>query len=148
EIALRCRRRADRHRRVRHLDVQRIAVGLGVDRDRLDAHAARGLDDPAGDLDAVGDQNSLEHAAIEASRGRLRLCGGAAKMSTGGNRGPIVHMNMRGGRRAPRTWLAIHARTYASTSGELRTRAQSPGNHPRAVSRTTMGEFLIAATSA
>ena len=26
------------HRLVRHLDVQRVAVGLGIDRDRLDPH--------------------------------------------------------------------------------------------------------------
>ena len=43
--------------------MQGVAVGLGIDRDRLDAHAARGLDDPAGDLAAIGDQDALEHAA-------------------------------------------------------------------------------------
>ena len=42
--------------------MQRVAVGLGIDRDRLDAHPPRGLDDPAGDLAAIGDQNALEHA--------------------------------------------------------------------------------------
>ena len=62
QIALRRRRRADRHGLVGHLDVQRVAVGVGIDRDRLDAHPARGLDDPAGDLAAVGDQDALEHA--------------------------------------------------------------------------------------
>ncbi len=34
EIALRGRRRADRHRLIGHLDMQRVAVGLGIDRDR------------------------------------------------------------------------------------------------------------------
>ena len=62
QIALRRGRRADRHRLVGHLDVQRVAVGLGIDRDRLDAHPARRLDDPAGDFAAVGDQDALEHA--------------------------------------------------------------------------------------
>jgi hypothetical protein len=36
-------------------DVQRVLVGVRIDRDRRDAHAARGLDDAAGDLAAVGD---------------------------------------------------------------------------------------------
>ncbi len=45
-----------------HLDMQRVAVGLGIDRDRLDAHRSRGADDPAGDLAPVGDQDTLEHA--------------------------------------------------------------------------------------
>ena len=64
EIAFGRRRRADRHGLVRHLHVKRVAVGLGIDRDRLDAQAARGLDDPAGDLAAIGDQDTLEHAGL------------------------------------------------------------------------------------
>ena len=55
------RRRADMHRLVGHLDVQRVPVGIGIDGDRLDAHAPRGLDDPAGDLAPVGDQDLVEH---------------------------------------------------------------------------------------
>ena len=39
-----------------------ITVGLGIDRDRFNTHPPRGLDDPAGDLAAIGDQDSLEHA--------------------------------------------------------------------------------------
>ena len=35
EIALRRRRRPDRDRRIGHLDMQRVAVGLGIDRDGL-----------------------------------------------------------------------------------------------------------------
>ena len=62
QIALGRGRRADVHRLVRHLDMQRVAVGVGIDRDGLDAHPARGLDDPAGDLAAIGDQDALEHA--------------------------------------------------------------------------------------
>ena len=41
--------------------MERVAVGLGIDGDRLDPHPAGGLDDPAGDLAAIGDQNSFEH---------------------------------------------------------------------------------------
>ena len=37
--------------------MQRILVGIGIDRDGRDAHPARRLDDPAGDLAAVGDQD-------------------------------------------------------------------------------------------
>jgi hypothetical protein len=44
--------------------VQRVAVGLGIDRDRLYPHAAGSLDDPAGDLAAIGDQNSFEHGLV------------------------------------------------------------------------------------
>ena len=61
EIGLGGRRRTDRHRLVGHLDVQRILVGLGINRDRLYAHAARRLDDPARDLATIGDQDFLEH---------------------------------------------------------------------------------------
>ena len=63
EVALGGGRRPDRDRLVGHLDVQRVLVGLGIDRDGRDAHAAGGLDDAAGDLAAIGDQDALEHAA-------------------------------------------------------------------------------------
>ena len=61
EIGLRRGRRADMDRLVRHLDMQRVAVGVGIDRDRLDAHAPCRLDDPARDFATIGDQNLLEH---------------------------------------------------------------------------------------
>src|SRR5262245_37257754 len=61
EIALRRRRRADRHRLVRLAHMQRVGVRLGVDRHGLDAHGPRRPDDPAGDLPAIGDQDLLEH---------------------------------------------------------------------------------------
>ena len=64
EIALRGRRRADMHRLVGHLDMHRVAVGVGIDRDRRDAHPARRLDDAAGDLAAIGDQDFLEHRRL------------------------------------------------------------------------------------
>ena len=42
EIGLGGRRRADRNGLVRHIHMQRVAVGLGIDRDGLDAEPPRG----------------------------------------------------------------------------------------------------------
>ena len=42
-----------------------VAVGLGIDGDRLDSHPSGGLDDAAGDLAAVGDQNAFEHVKTD-----------------------------------------------------------------------------------
>ena len=73
QVALRGGRRADGDGGVGHFHMQRIAVGLGIDRDGFDAHAARGFDDPAGDLAAIGNQDSLEHRrtlSCPAERGR------------------------------------------------------------------------------
>ena len=61
QIAFGRRRRPDQNGLIGHFDVQRVAVGLGIDRDRLYPHPAGSLDDPAGDLAAIGDQNSFEH---------------------------------------------------------------------------------------
>ena len=62
------------HRLVRHLDMQRVRVGVGIDGDGRDAHLAGGLDDAAGDLAAIGDQDLLEHGLSPgpALNGRLR----------------------------------------------------------------------------
>jgi hypothetical protein len=38
------------NRLISHLDVQRVAIHLGIDRNRLDPHPAGGFDDPAGDF--------------------------------------------------------------------------------------------------
>ena len=57
-------RRADGYGRIGHFDMQRVAVGLGIDRNGFDPHAACGFDDPAGDLAAIGNQDSLEHCDI------------------------------------------------------------------------------------
>ena len=54
-------RRADADVVVGEADVQRLAVGLAVDRDGLDAELAARADHPQGDLPAVGDQDLLEH---------------------------------------------------------------------------------------
>ena len=72
KIAFGRRRRPDQNRLVRHLDMERVAVGLGIDRDGRDPHPAGGLDDPAGDLAAIGDQNSFEHGLLLATFGRDR----------------------------------------------------------------------------
>ena len=63
EIALGRRRGADGDRLIRHLDVERVAVGFGIDRDRRNPHPARGLYDAARDFAAIGNEDSLEHSA-------------------------------------------------------------------------------------
>jgi hypothetical protein len=63
EIALRRGGRADAHRFVGKAHVLGVAVGFGIDHDRLDAEfAARALD-AKGDLAPIRDQDLLEHAA-------------------------------------------------------------------------------------
>jgi len=54
-------RRPDQNGLIGHFDVERVAIGLRIDGNRLDPHAAGSLDDPAGDFAAIGDQNSFEH---------------------------------------------------------------------------------------
>ena len=82
QIALGRGRRADQHGLVGHLDMQRVAVGLGIDGYRRDPHAARSLDDPAGDFAAICDQNSFEHVLLAWALGRILArnvtCGDAA----------------------------------------------------------------------
>jgi hypothetical protein len=55
------RRRADGVGFVGQTDVQRRAIGLGVDRHRLHPELAASTDDADGDLASVGDQDLLEH---------------------------------------------------------------------------------------
>ena len=81
QIALRRRRRADQHRLVGHLDMERVAVGVGIDGDGRDAHAPGGLDDAAGDLAAIGNQDLLEHRATQSREPAFCLCGAIGKMS-------------------------------------------------------------------
>ena len=61
EIAVARRRRPDRPGLVGQLDMQRVGIGLGIDRDRRDPEPPRGADHPAGDLAAIGDQDLGEH---------------------------------------------------------------------------------------
>ena len=51
-------RRADAHRRIGQMHMQRIGIGIGMHRDRPDPHAPRGADDAARDLAPVGDQKA------------------------------------------------------------------------------------------
>ena len=81
QVALRGRRRPDRDRRIGHLDMQGVAVGVGIDRDRLDPHAPGGLDDPAGDFAAIGNQDALEHCGDFLGEPAPCLCGLDAEMS-------------------------------------------------------------------
>ena len=60
QIRLGRRGGTDGDRLVRHSDMQRAAVCLGIDRHRGDAHAPRGLDDAAGDFAAICDQYFAE----------------------------------------------------------------------------------------
>ena len=75
QITFGCRRRADMHRLVGHFDMQRVAVGIGIDGNRRDAHAPGGLDNPAGNFAAIGNQNFLEHSAATLLR-RFRFMDG------------------------------------------------------------------------
>src|SRR5690606_4206091 len=58
-------RGADMHRLIGHLDVQRVAIGVGIDGNGGDAELLRRFDDPAGDLAAIGDEDFLEHQLPE-----------------------------------------------------------------------------------
>ena len=58
EIALRRRRRSDPDGLIGDLHVQRIGVGVGVDRDALDSRLAAGARDPDRDFAAVGDEHA------------------------------------------------------------------------------------------
>jgi hypothetical protein len=53
-------------------DVQRVAVGGGVDRDRANAHLGAGTHDSYGNFTTVGDQDLFYHLEIPLSR-LLRL---------------------------------------------------------------------------
>jgi hypothetical protein len=47
--------------------MQGIAVSIGINGDRLDPHATGGLDDAAGDLAAIGNQDLLEQMSSPGS---------------------------------------------------------------------------------
>ncbi len=64
EIAFGRGRRSDEDGVIGHLDMQRVAVGLGIDGDRRNSHLAGGLDDATGDLAAVCDQYPFEHVLL------------------------------------------------------------------------------------
>ena len=68
QVALRRRGRPDAHRLVGELDVERVAVGGRVDRDRLDPQLVQRTDDAHGDLAPVRDENAFEHGDLDGGR--------------------------------------------------------------------------------
>ena len=72
QIALRQLRRADADGFVGKADVQRVPVGVAVDRDRADAQLLARADDAQRDLAAIGYQNFLKHDVKALSCQRLR----------------------------------------------------------------------------
>src|SRR5258708_35695145 len=79
-------------------DVARQPVGVGVARDGLDAQPPCRLDDPAGDLAAVGDQDLGEHQGAHLG---LRLSRNALMPSSASS---VTH------------WLATCSPTMSATS--------------------------------
>ena len=63
QITLGCRRGADMHALVSDTHMQRLGIGIGIDRDGRNAHRARGADNAAGNLAAIGDQEFGYHCA-------------------------------------------------------------------------------------
>ncbi len=61
EIGLAGRGRADVVGVIGFADVQGLAVHVGEDGDRLDAHLAAGANDAHRNFAAIGDQDSFEH---------------------------------------------------------------------------------------
>lgn len=57
------RGRADMNGLIRLPYMQRIGIRIRIDRDSGDAHLLRGLDDTAGDLAAIGDEDFRNHRA-------------------------------------------------------------------------------------
>ena len=62
EIGLRRGSRSDEDSFISHFDMKRVLVRLRIDRDRLNPHTPRSLDDPARDFATICDQDFLEHA--------------------------------------------------------------------------------------
>ena len=61
QIGLRGRRRTDMDGLVSHLHKWRPRIGVGIDRNSLYTHTARGLDDPAGNFATVCYEDFFEH---------------------------------------------------------------------------------------
>ena len=64
QITFRARRRADADRFVGQLHVERIDVGLGIDRERANPEFLAGADDAQRDFAAIGDQDFFEHRRL------------------------------------------------------------------------------------
>jgi hypothetical protein len=67
QVGLVSLRRTDMHSLVGHGHMERVPVRIRIDRHGFDAHAPRGLDDAAGDLATIGDQDLVEHEPSNAS---------------------------------------------------------------------------------
>src|SRR4051812_49418104 len=52
----------DMYRLVGHAHVQRLGIGIRVDRDRADSHPPRSPDHPARNLAAIGNEERSDHA--------------------------------------------------------------------------------------
>src|SRR4029079_15561949 len=68
EITLRGRRWSNTRGFVGEAHVQRIAIDVAVNGDRLDAHLLAGPDDATSNLAAIGDQDLLELARIKSHK--------------------------------------------------------------------------------
>src|SRR5579884_4159202 len=86
QIALRRRWRADAHRLIRLAHMQRVGVGIGIDRHRLDAHAARRAHDAAGDLAAIGDEDLAEHEVSWPDLAKAECCRASSRDSRASSR--------------------------------------------------------------
>ena len=56
--------RADMDRFISHFYMQRVAIGIGIDRHGLNTHLSGCLDDAAGNFAAIGDEQFLEHLGV------------------------------------------------------------------------------------
>ena len=61
QIALAARRGTDVHRLVGHAHVQRICVGVRIDRDRADPEPLSGADHAARNFSAIGNEDGSDH---------------------------------------------------------------------------------------
>jgi hypothetical protein len=90
-----------------------LTIGIRMDRDRGDAHLARGLDHAAGDLAPVGDQDLLEHVRLSLRLGRAH-CGAVGRSCNEkdhrGDVAPVVPEDVAGGRAAARTVYLVISR--------------------------------------
>jgi hypothetical protein len=74
QVAVRAARRTDADILVGEPDVERVLVGLGVHRDRLDAELPARDDHAQRDLPAIGDQDLLEHQVGLMANSRSPYC--------------------------------------------------------------------------
>jgi len=51
------------HRRIGFAHMQRLGIGIRIDRNGADPHGAGRADDPAGDFAPICDEDAVEHLA-------------------------------------------------------------------------------------